>query len=108
MVDLLSFIPDTLKEQISEQLIDFLVGQAEKFASDSIAGKIRKFSSKAEFAEAVEKATQRGSERFLVEYADEDEDLVAAITADANFWRSKSVQQALLNLIKRPGAWTVE
>ena len=107
MLPILSAIPDPIKQQIADALVDFLVKQAEKVAGEQIAGKIRKFSSKGEFAEAVEKAIIKGAQRFAVEYADEDEDLAAAISANPDFWKSKSAQKALTELIKRPGAWNL-
>lgn len=105
MVDILSFIPDELKQKLGQEIIDFIADQAKKVANEQIAGKIRKLSSKTEFAEAVDKAIQKGGERFMVEYLVQDEDLSLALTGDPDFWKTPSVQKALLALVKQPGAW---
>ncbi len=105
MLPILSFIPDPLKQQIADSLVQFLAEQARKTAGDQLAEKIRGFSSQRSLYQAVEQALKKGAERFVAEYAEQDEDLVAAISADPDFWKSPKVQAALGQMIRRPGAW---
>ena len=108
MLPILSSIPDPIKKQITDSLVDFIANQAEKLANDQIAAQIRKFSSQNDFISSVEKAIHRGSQRFIAEYIDKDEDLVDAISKSPDFWTRKSVQKAITTLVKQPGSWTVD
>jgi hypothetical protein len=108
MLPILSTIPDSIKQQIADSLINFLAEQAKKAAGDQLAEKIRGFSSQRSLYQAVDQALKKGAERFTAEYMRKDEDLVAAITADPEFWKSQKVQQALSQMIRRPGAWLDE
>lgn len=102
---ILTFLPDSTKQKIGQALIDFLAEQAKKYTSEQIADKISGFSSSAEWRRSFETALKAAVKRFETEYVLQDEDLVIAIKQDGKFWASKKVQLALMDMIKRPGAW---
>lgn len=104
-MDFLSFIPDSVKQQITDGLVKFLAEQAEKTLGDQLAGRLRKLSSEAGFLDAFDKAMTAAQKRFVAEYLMMDEDLVVAIAADTDFWKSKTVRKALMNMVSHPGAW---
>jgi hypothetical protein len=106
-----SFIPASLKEKLADSLVELLAGSAERLGGeqgDQIAGKIRKFSSRGQLLQSVDCALEAGMGRFIEEYTSQDEDLVDAIQGDELFWRSEVVQDALVKLVSRPGAWLRE
>lgn len=102
---ILTFIPDPIKQKIGQAVIDFLADQARDYASDQIADKISGFSSNSEWRKSFETAMKAAVKRFETEYILQDEDLVIAIKQDKEFWTSKKVLSALMDMIKRPGAW---
>jgi len=55
MLPILSAIPDPIKKQIADGLIDFIAKQAEKLVGDQVASQIRKLSSQGEFTASIEK-----------------------------------------------------
>lgn len=103
----IKYIPSSLKTHLLDKIVETIAEQAEKFNPD-IAKHIRKLSSKAAFQESCEKALESGVKRFVDEYLQQDEDIVIAIQNDSTFWESKLVQEALIALIKRPGAYLVD
>lgn len=108
MLPLLSSIPDPIKRQIANTMIDFLAKQADKFASEKIGNSLRQLSSNGDFQREIDKALRKGAERFAMEYTHQDEDLAEVIRTLPDFWKAKSVQRELVALIKQPGAWLVE
>lgn len=107
-MNILSVLPDEIKQKLLDSVVGVLVQQAERHGGDKLAAAISRLSSQSAFNEAFNKAMESAVERFLTEYSEKDEDLVDAILADDSFWQSKEVQQALMSLISRPGAWLVE
>lgn len=104
-MDPLDLLPSELKKQIVDGLIDFLSRQAEKVVGDQVADNIKKLSSEGAFLDAFDKALKKAVDRFTAEYAMIDEDLVAAIKADPDFWKSTAVRRALISLVSHPGSW---
>jgi hypothetical protein len=102
---LLAVIPEGLKRHALDTLVDFLSGQAKKFAGDELAAKIKKLRSDAAFNQAFEAGLKRAAQRFITEYEAEDEDPVAAIAADEGFFKNEEVQAALLTILKKPGTY---
>jgi NB-ARC domain len=107
-MSILSFIPDEVKQKLLDTVVGVLVQQAERHGGDKLAATIGRLSSQSAFNEAFISAMERAVARFITEYSDRDEDLVNAILADNTFWQSKEIQQALISLISRPGAWLVD
>ena len=107
-VDLLGWIPDEVKRRILDSLVDFVSKQAEKILGDEIGEAIKKLRSDTAFQDAFDEGVERATNRFIQEYVHQDEDLVMAIASDENFWRAKSVRQALLAMIQHPGRWLDE
>jgi predicted negative regulator of RcsB-dependent stress response len=105
---ILDFFPDDFKRELLDGIVDFVATQAKKLLGDEVARKISALSSQEAFNQAFDQAMKRAVKRFNHEYVVQDEDLVAAITADRTFWASKSVQQGLKVLIRRPGSWVLE
>lgn len=101
--DLFQLIPQTLKTQALDTIVDVVTDQAKKLISDEFSDKIKKLRSDADFREAFEQGTQRALKRFVEAYQLEDEDLVAAIARESSFFENKDVQKALLAILKKPG-----
>lgn len=103
--DLLSLIPQSLKQTVRDVLVDFVADQAKKYASDELATKIKKLRSDAAFNKTFEEGLQQAARRFVEEYKVEDEDLVVAIAADKEFFKNEEIQKALLTVLKKPSAY---
>ena len=106
--DILNLIPQSLQQQAVDALVDFVSGQAKKFLGEQVSGKITQLKSDATFTQAFRQGLQRAADRFVHEYEQEDEDLVAAIVADASFFQNDQVQKALLAIIKKPGIHLID
>lgn len=104
----INLIPQSLKQKARDTLVDFVAEQARKYAGEELATRLKKLRSDAAFNKTFEEALQRAARRFFDEYRLENEDLVAAIAADDGFFRDEKIQQALLAILKRPGAYLVE
>lgn len=104
-LDLLSLIPQSLKQTVRDVLVDFVADQAKKYASDELATKIKKLRSDAAFNKTFEEGLQQAAQRFVEEYKVEDEDLVVAIAGDKGFFKNEEIQQALLTVLKKPSAY---
>jgi tetratricopeptide (TPR) repeat protein len=107
-IDPLGWIPDRTKQQIIDSIVTFVAEQAEKVRGKRVSRTLRKLRSDAAFQKAVDQGLKEATERFVREYMIEDEDLVAAITHDSDFWKHESVRQALLEIIKHPGILLAE
>ena len=108
MPDPTSFIPERLKEKLADSLVELLAGSAERLGGDQIADNIRKLSSRGDLLQSIDRALEAGMWRFITEYTTQDEDLVSAIQEDELFLQSEAVQDALVKLVSRPGAWLRE
>jgi len=108
LFDILSLIPQNLQREIVDALVDFVSGQAKKFLGDQVADKLKKLKSDATFAKAFQDGLQLAAERFVREYESEDEDLVAAISTDKDFFKNQQIQKALLVIIKKPGSYLTD
>jgi LuxR family glucitol operon transcriptional activator len=107
-IDPLSLIPDSLKTAVRDAAVDFVSDQAKKFLGEELGSKIKKLRSDAAFAQKFEKGLQKALQRFVDEYAEQDEDLVAAISADASVFKNEQVQKALLEMLKNPGKYLAD
>lgn len=99
----MSWIPDPLKQQIVDAVVEFLGKQSEDLVGQQLGDKIRGLSSQGILRKALSDALERGITHFQQEYADVDEDLTAAILAAPDFWSDRAVQKAILTLISNPG-----
>ena len=107
-INLLDFIPAELKEQARDALVDFVSAQANQHLGEEMGARLKKLHSDAPFNQKFEAGLQQAVRRFVAEYEKQDEDLVAAIAADPGFFRNPAIQQALLSMLKRPGAYLAE
>ncbi len=109
MLNFLAFLPDDLKQRLRDGIVEFVASQAEKLSGgDQVSKVIRQLSSQATFNNAFDQAIERAIKRFQTDYIIQDEDLVESIITDRDFWKSKDVRQALMELVRRPGAWLEE
>jgi len=108
VLDILNLIPKGLQQEIVDGLVDVLSKQAEKVLGDQFADKIKKLRSDGAFVQAFQTGLRRAADCFVREYQEEDEDLMAAITADEDFFRDRQVQKALLAIIQKPGAYLAD
>lgn len=100
---MLSLIPDGLKQALVDGLVSFLANQADKVTDGTIGGMLRNLASDGQLRKAMEQATRQAVARFEREYADSDEDLVAAIRTAPGFWENPEVRAAIGALVARPG-----
>jgi tetratricopeptide (TPR) repeat protein len=108
LFDILNLIPPNLQQQIADSLVGLVSEQARKLLGDAAADKIEGLKSDGAFKRAFQAGLQRAAGRFVREYEVEDEDLVAAIAADEDFFQNRQVQQALLAIVQRPGAYLAD
>jgi hypothetical protein len=99
-IDILNVVPDILKQQIRDYLVDFGVDKVRKLLGDEVASKFDLLRSDGAFRRSFDQGLQRASQRFIDEYEEEDEDLVLAIAGDKTFFNNKDLQSALLLELK--------
>jgi tetratricopeptide (TPR) repeat protein len=99
-----SWIPDALKQQIIDAVVNFIGKQAEDLVGAQLGDKVRGLSSQGTLRKALSGAIERGIARFQREYIEIDEDLTEAILATPAFWSDREVQQAILTLVSNPVA----
>ena len=102
-IDLVGWIPDSLKQQIIDGVVTFVADQAKKTLGDEVSQALKRLRSDAAFQDAVDRGLKEATDRFVREYTVEDEDLVTAIAGAPDFWKAESVRQALLEIIQHPG-----
>lgn len=107
-VDLIGWLPDSLKQQIIDSVVTFVADQAKKALGDEVSEALKRLRSDAAFQDAVDKGLREATDRFVREYTVEDEDLVAAIARDPDFWKAESVREALLEIVRHPGVYLAE
>lgn len=105
---MLGIIPMGLRQKALDVVVDFVSDEAKKYISKELADNIKKLRSDAAFNRAFEEGFQQASKRFLSEYETQDEDLVAAIQSDKNFFEHEQVQAAFLKILKQPGSYLLE
>lgn len=107
-IDPLGLVPQSIKDAVLDTTVDFLSSQAKKLLGDEIAAKIKKLRTDASFHQSFEKGLKRALERFKLEYEEQDEDMVTAITVDPSIFKDEKFQATLLEMIKRPGTYLDE
>jgi hypothetical protein len=104
-VDLFGWLPDSLKQQIIDSVVTFVADQAKKVLGEEVSQALQRLRSDAAFQDAVDRGLKEATDRFVREYTVEDEDLVAAIARDPDFWKAESVRGALLEIVRHPGVY---
>lgn len=107
-IDPAGWLPDSLKQQIIDGLVTFVADQAKKALGEEVSQALKQLRSDAAFQDAVNMGLKEATDRFVREYTVEDEDMVAAIARDPDFWKAESVREAILEIIRRPGVYLVE
>jgi hypothetical protein len=108
MIDPLIWIPDLVKQQIIDGVVDYLSEQAQELLGEQSGKTFSKLKSDAGFQKDFNKAVERATSRFERENLQQDEDLVVAIRESKDFWQKRNVQKALLDMLKRLGRWSSE
>ena len=107
-IDVLDLIPESLRLQAVDATVDFVSAQAKRFLGDDLSLKIKKLRSNAAFQTAFAAGLQQAADRFVAEYAAEDEDLVAALAHDKTIFHNEEIQQSLLAILQKPGVYLAE
>lgn len=107
-IDPLSLIPESLKTAVRDAAVDFVSAQAKKFLGDAISTKIMKLRSDADFNKKFEQGLKKALQRFAKEYAEQDEDLAAAIESDPAIFNDEQVKKTLLEMLKNPGKYLID
>jgi len=107
-VDLVGWLPDSLKQQIVDSVVTFVADQAKKALGDEVSQALKRLRSDAAFQDAVDRGLKEATNRFVREYMVEDEDLVVVIARDPDFWKAESVREALLEIISHPSIHLAE
>lgn len=102
-IDPTGWIPDSIKDLVSDGVIDALSQLAHKVAGEELSERIKHFKTDGKFQQALDEGIGRAAARFIEEYTMQDEDLVTALRADSAFWQARSVRQALLTILQHPG-----
>lgn len=103
LTDLFNLIPQQLKQQLLDTVVDTVAGQADAVGGHTLASKIRQLRSDASFTRAYEAGLRRAVGRFIQEYEVEDEDLVTAVAQSPALFANKQVQASLLAMVSNPG-----
>jgi tetratricopeptide (TPR) repeat protein len=107
-IDPIGWLPDHFKQQIIDSIVTSVTAQAEKAGRGGLGRALKRLRSDAAFQQAVDQGLKEATDRFVREYTVQDEDLVAAITQDPDFWKADSVRQALLEIVRHPDVHLVE
>jgi hypothetical protein len=83
---ILDILPNGIKQHLLESIVGVLIQQAEQHGGEKIITVLQQLSGQVAFTKAFDAAMESALERFIAEYTEEDEDLVAAILADITFW----------------------
>lgn len=105
ILNIVDLIPTSIKQKAIDATVDFLANIGKGHVKDEITRKIKKLRSDGAFREAFEQGLQRAADRFIKDYAYEDEDLVEAIIENRTFFECEEIQNALLMVLQRPGAY---
>ena len=104
-IDPFSFIPQSVKQEALNLLINVVSDQAKRLVGSELAAKIQRLRSDGGFNQKFEAGLKRAVQRFHDEYEAQDEDLTSALVAEKNLFQSQEVQAALLKMLKQPGAY---
>jgi len=107
-INILEFIPQELRQQAQDTLVDFVSEQAKKFVSDSTAEKLKQLRSDGAFRRQFDKGLGKAIKRFSEEYYEKDEDLVEAISQEKDLFKSPDVKAALMTMLKSPSSYLVD
>lgn len=107
-IDPLSLIPESLKTAVRDAAVDFISDQAKKHLGNEVSAKIKKLRSDASFNKKFEQGLEKALKRFANEYAEQDEDLAAAIENDPAIFSNERVKTALLEMLKNPGKYLAD
>ncbi len=99
----LGWLPDQVKRQLLDSLVDYLAERADAILDDQMSGILRRLKSDADFESAFGAGVNQAANRFNTEYGAIDAEVVAAIAAVDGFWTAKSIQKAIRNAIRNPG-----
>jgi LuxR family glucitol operon transcriptional activator len=91
------FIPPHKQIEIQDRIIDTL---AKASPNEHVRKVVQAYRSDAAFQDSLTKALKRAIEKFVLNY--DDEEMIEAMTQDARFWDTPSVQSVLQEIISKP------
>ena len=103
--NIIRFIPQSLIIKAVDTTVDVIVEMGRDVLQEETLRQVRRLRSDGAFRLAFEDGLRRASDRFVAEYIDQDEDLVAAIVDDEGFFENEEVQAALLTILQNPGIY---
>ena len=104
-INILEFIPQELRQQSQDILVDFVSEQVRKHVNQGAAEKIKQLRSDGEFRRQFDRGLEKAIKRFSEEYYEIDEDLVDAIAREKSLFTDPEVKQALMTMLKSPGSY---
>ncbi len=107
-INILDIIPQELRKQTQDALVDFVSEQAKKFVSDGVADKLKQLRTDGAFRKQFDKGLDKALKRFAEEYYEEDEDLVEVIVREKDLFKNLEVKQALMTMLKSPGSYLAD
>ena len=107
-INILEFIPQELRQQAQDTLVDFVSEQAKKFVGDGVADKLKQLRTDGAFRKQFDKGLDKALKRFTEEYYEKDEDLVEEIALEKDLFKSPDVKQALMTMLKSPGSYLAD
>ena len=84
--NIIRFIPQSLIIKAVDTTVDVIVEMGRDVLQEETLRQVRRLRSDGAFRLAFEDGLRRASDRFVAEYIDQDEDLVAAIVDDEGFF----------------------
>lgn len=107
-INVLEFIPQELRQQAQDALVDFVSEQAKKFVSEGTAEKLKQLRTDGAFRRQFDIRLDRAIKRFSEEYYEQDEDLVKAIVQEKYLFKNPEIKQALMTMLKSPGSYLAD
>ena len=101
--DPIGLLPEDLKRRLFDSIFDAFADGIEVIVPENrVTPFFQRLRSDAAFNQAIDDGLQRATQRFIQEYMAIDEDLVAAIAREPEFWQTESVRLALMEILKNP------
>ena len=107
-INMSDFISPSLRQQCVDTTLNTLNKLAQTLLCEQTLAQFRTLSTNSRFHLAFEEALQRGANRFVEVYLDEDEDLVEAIVDHEGFFGNEQVQNALLTILQEPSTYLAD
>ncbi|MGB0384268.1 MAG: NB-ARC domain-containing protein [Ardenticatenaceae bacterium] len=107
-INISDFISPSLREEGVERTLSTLNKLAEGLLDEQRLAELSWLSTDNTFQLAFSEALQRGADRFVGLYLDEDEDLVEAIVDHEGFFGHEQVQKGFLSILQEPSSYLAD